>query len=668
MTGGRGADSLIGGAGHDTIFGQREEDDISGGSGNDFIGAGRGNDTVEGGAGDDQIDANLGDDTVSGGFGNDMIYGGHGNDILAGNEGNDRITGGAGNDEISAGAGFDDIQGGRGDDILRGGEGSDSLDGGRGNDVLVTGTDTDLLEGGDGNDILVALNGGGPDELFGGEGDDLFVVGANSSVTIYDHETGDRIFVDHDPAVGPAPEIELVDAGDGSFDLVVDGQFTTNIFTSDPELSVADISFVNASGDGVNYADMTTGSTGGETVDVAFTPEPLSGDSIIEGTDQYDTLTGTLYDDLILARGGDDYVFGGEGNDVLQGGNGRDWLDGQIGDDLLIADADGSIDTLIGGAGQDIYVIDGVSEEEEIQSFNADFDQVIIDYPADVPLPVLEVHPINNGVVVSADGSEILEIFGTNVEGFDVGNILFKDLSEVDADYDAVNAAVARVYEAPVGEVIIGTREGEDMLEGTAGPDEIFGLQGDDELRGGDDLLDGGTQNDTLYGDAGNDILQGGRGSDALFGGDGDDQLFAGTGSFDTLYGEDGNDLLVVSDGFARGGEGDDVLVLQDDAEVSSVGQLGGAGADIFVLEDPNNADRLSDFDPTEDVIVVHLAQGAPIPTVSTELSANGNALNLLVDGTRVAVLPSGLQGFDVSDVIFRDTSEQDYSRSYLLG
>ncbi len=74
-----GSDTLIGGAGDDTIVGNDD-----------------GNDTLFGGAGDDTIVGN--DD------GNDTIYGGAGDDTIVGNDdGNDTLFGGAGDDTLLEG-------------------------------------------------------------------------------------------------------------------------------------------------------------------------------------------------------------------------------------------------------------------------------------------------------------------------------------------------------------------------------------------------------------------------------------------------------------------------------------------------------------------------------------------------------------------------------------
>lgn len=91
------------------------------------IAGGKGNDTITGGAASDVIDGGAGNDVIRGQEGNDRLTGGAGHDQLFGDEGADHLWGSAGNDELSGGSGTDrllDIEGknrfstGGGDDIV----------------------------------------------------------------------------------------------------------------------------------------------------------------------------------------------------------------------------------------------------------------------------------------------------------------------------------------------------------------------------------------------------------------------------------------------------------------------------------------------------------------------------------------------------------------------
>jgi Ca2+-binding RTX toxin-like protein len=90
------------------------------------------------------------------------------------------------------------------------------------------------------------------------------------------------------------------------------------------------------------------------------------------------------------------------------------------------------------------------------------------------------------------------------------------------------------------------------------------------------DLLNGDRLNNTILGLAGNDTLRGGQGDDQLIGGGGNDLIVGGAGG-DRLIGGNGLDTL-------RGGTGEDQFIFQNVQ---------------------NKADRILDFDVTEDVILI---------------------------------------------------------------
>ncbi len=128
-----------------------------------------------------------------------------------------------------------------------------------------------------------------------------------------------------------------------------------------------------------------------------------------------------------------------------------------------------------------------------------------------------------------------------------------------------VQFATLEHAEIRYGDTITGTRDG-DTLEGGGGADLLKGLGGPDFLfgRGDDDKLLGNGGTDQLYGGSGNDVLRGGRGGDWLTGGAGNDKLW------------------------------------------------GGPGADYFLFdaELDNGVDRIKDFEPASDRIVIEHLDG----------------------------------------------------------
>jgi Ca2+-binding RTX toxin-like protein len=176
-----------------------------------------------------------------------------------------------------------------------GSEANDWLFGGDGNDQIYGFSGDDYLDGGAGNDLLVGDHG--DDTLFGGDGDDILV-----------GMLGD----------------DFLDGGDGSD--WFDG------FWGDDTL-------FGGKGD-----DLLNGSFGNDLLNGGDGDDKLFGDLELFGGDEYSDNSGH----------GNDTLYGGIGNDFLDGGAYNDRL---IGIDTSVGYGVGEIDTLIGGAGKDTFVL-----------------------------------------------------------------------------------------------------------------------------------------------------------------------------------------------------------------------------------------------------------------------------------------------------------------------
>lgn len=139
------------------------------------------------------------------------------------------------------------------------------------------------------------------------------------------------------------------------------------------------------------------------------------------------------------------------------------------------------------------------------------------------------------------------------------------------------------------------------------------------------DSVFAGNGHDFVSGDRGNDSLLGNSGNDTLNGGTGNDQLDGGTGN-DRLIGGDGDDKLT-------GGSGRDRLT-------------GNAGADVFAFDRAGGADRITDFDPAVDIILLSGGIAGQGPTVSDGASG---ALVVWGDTT---VLVQGIMATDLDQSI----------------
>ena len=203
---------------------------------------------------------------------------------------------------------------------------------------------------------------------------------------------------------------------------------------------------------------------------------------------------------------------------------------------------------------------------------------------------------------------------------------------------------------------------GSDTLNGLDGDDSIDGGAGDDELLGrdGNDVLLGGAGNDNLNGNAGQDSLDGGAGDDRVDAGEGDDSVFGGAGA-DDVRGSAGNDTLYGGDATTpidgaadtlTAGAGDDVLFLSD-ADTGA----GGDGSDRFTLsEGETGAITISDFNETDDLLVVEQAVGSAITVSSQTPTADGllitfdSGATVLLEGVNAPIAASAIAFVDASD------------------
>ncbi|MCQ8129988.1 DUF4347 domain-containing protein, partial [Methylomonas rivi] len=293
------------------------------------------------------------------------------------------------------------------------------------------------------------------------------------------------------------------------------------------------------------------------------------------GTQNPDTLNGSMWNDRIYGLGGNDTLYGSAGSDTLEGGDGYDYLYGSTGNDTLIAgNNDSNTDTegnrLYGEAGDDILIGgDNAAVSDQLSGGTG------------------------NDHLIGLAGNDILygEAGSDNLDG-GAGN----DQLDGGADNDTLDGG------NDDDRLIGGT--GEDTLIGGAGSDRLEDNDGaNNTLLGGDGndtllgtgTLDGGAGNDTitLYGSAtvsgvadggdGNDNLSygGGGTNDILSGGAGNDTLSAGSSiSNVTLDGGIGDDTLIGANGddSLNGGDGDDLLNGGAGADVLD----GGAGDDTF--------------------------------------------------------------------------------------
>lgn len=565
-------DTIVGGAGDDTIYGEFGDDLIDGNRGSDTLFGGSGDDRLDGGKDNDTLYGGDGDDALTGGAGDDLLDAGDGDDFVSGGTGNDTLLGGAGDDGLIAGDGDNLIIGGDGHDYIEARDGSDSIVGGDGDDTIVAGNGNDMIEGGDGDDRICV--GNGVDTAFGGADRDTFVGGGEGS--LFDGgEAGD----DFDTLRITPDSVVTYDETDPTFDpatgISESGTVILNFRLPSGELvnggtvtfrNIERIEVVDDVRDGIVFGD-TGGVASADLIDTNYV-----GDNDGDVIDDFDALGASLPDgrptfgddDLVIAGDLDDTVFAALGDDVVLGEDGNDTLNLEQGNDDGIGGR--GDDTISGGLGDD--TISGDEGDDVLRG----------DEGADIITGGLGDDTIFGGI-------------GTDsIEGNEGEDVIFggfgDDTIDGGADHDNIDGGLG------VDTLRGGT--GNDDIFGGADSDAIFGDEGEDTLRGGsgDDTLDGGADNDTLEGGDGNDTLLGNTGDDHLVGGSGSDVLEGGDGD-DDIHGGSGDDSLI-------GGEGDDALFggLGDDFIDTGAGTntvdggrgdntiLSGEGNDVLIGQD----------------------------------------------------------------------------------
>lgn len=440
------------------------------------------NDTLYGGAGNDSLYGYGGNDMLVGGTGNDVIDGGLGTDAMIGGTGNDTYLLDATTDRVYeyTGGGFDTIVSAVAKDLrlswtaqVEGltytGTAAATLYGNAlGNRISSNAATADVLYGLGGNDTL---NGGnGTDTMVGGLGDDMYFVSSTDVVS------------------------ELADQG------------SDTLIGLRTDLSIASLA---STVENLFY----TGATGATLLGNGLA-------NVVAGGAGADTVSGGEGNDSLLGGAGIDSLVGGNGDDVLYGGGNPDYL--WVPNRPLVADT--VADRLVGGAGNDRYLVDSSLD-----------------------------------VVVEAAGS--------------AGGTLDAVISSVDnslARYANVEALVlqrnsdAWFGQGTAGANILVGNERDNFLVGAAGNDTLSGFVNvANTLDPQSDVLDAGDGNDVLIAFGFGTAFTAAR-EVTFFGGTGDDLYILGT-PVDSYGGQDiaGNDTaILLASGSIDNIEGIETVVL----------------------------------------------------------------------------------------------------------
>lgn len=662
-----GTDTMIGGLGDDTYVVDTSLDVVieESGGGQDTVRAtasfslganienlllqGTGNIDGTGNALANVITGNDGDNVLDGLGGTDTMIGGLGNDTYAIDEIGDMIVenAGAGTDTVRSTLSYalgDNLEnlvllgsanidatgnsdanviiGNSGDNLIDGGIGSDSMAGGLGNDTYVVDNAYDIVteDINGGTDTVRSWLGG----TLGSNLENLVLLGSghingtgNSLANLLTGNSGDNLL----DGLGGA---DTMSGGLGNDIYVVDnvGDVVIEDANGGIDTVQAALSFVL----GANVENLQLLDTGN-----------------IDGTgnDLANSITGNAGNNILDGMGGVDTMAGGLGNDIYVVDNAGD---------ILIEYANGGTDTvrssisyLLGNNFENIVLLGS----ENLNAFGNDAANVLTGNSGD--------NLIDGGL-----GSDIM-MGGVGNDTFIVDTLGDLVIENAGAGMDTVRSSVAYALGANVENLLL---TGTANLDGTGNMLNNT-LVGND----GNNLLDGG---------AGNDILDGGFGADILIGGTGDDTFFINdpldkviennNGGVDTVqtsldqytiaanvenltylgssvFTAVGNSLSNI----ITGGSGDDVI----DGKGGSDILRGGLGNDVYVV------------DSVSDLVFESFGEGADLvrSSVSYELSKNvenltlfnsnaingtGNDLNNTLRGNAAANVLDGRGGVDV--------------------
>ena len=484
ISGNSGNNSLVGGSGDDTITGGGGTDTLAGGIGNDVLLADDATDVVQEltGEGTDTVRSSVTYTLPTGSTGQieNLVLTGSNAINGTGNDLNNTLTGNSAANLLSGGSGADTMAGGLGDDTYvidnvgdsvteLAGQGTDTVQSSITIALLAANVENLLLTGGSiingtgntldntltGNTSDNQLDGGiGADSMAGGAGNDTYIVDNFGDVVTEASNQGsaDTVRTSLSTYTLTVNVENLVLTGTTALDgfgNTLNNTLTGNSLNNNLDGGAGTDTMVGGKGDDFyhvdNVGDVVT-ENAGEGNDTVFSS--LAGYVLPRNVESL-ALLGTAN---INGTGNflSNIIYGNDGNNIIDGGQ--------------------FVDVLIGGLGNDTYIVDTP-------------DDIVIE---DV-----------------GQGSDTVSASVSYVLPGEVENLTLTG----SGSNDATGNTMANV------------------ITGNAGNNILSGLEGADSIDGGsgNDSIDGGSENDSLTGGLGNDTVDGGLGADSMVGGDGDD-------------------------------------------------------------------------------------------------------------------------------------------------
>lgn len=558
-------ENCIGGSGNDTLIGNQVVNIIDGGAGNDTIDGGTGADIIYAGAGNDTIIFDAADAIVDGGDGIDTLQAastaksGITVDLtqakyknienLIGSSYADKLTGNGEDNRIEGGAGNDTLNGKGGNDILSGGLGADTYIFGKG-----YGSDVIAADASNKDDIVVMndkVTGIKLNEVtFSTDDHNLTLTAGTDSLTIegWMDDAGNRVgqfqFIDGKYGIKHA---SVESSGSTGQDIMLG---TDEANTIDGGAG-ADIIYAGVGDDTIIFDAADAIVDGGEGIDTLKAAETVKAGVTIDLTQtkykNIENLIGSKYADKLTGNGEDNRIEGGAGNDTLDGKGGNDILSGGLGADTYIFGK---------GYGSDIITSDQLNKEDTVLFKDIKYTETEF------------VKEDNDLKIITADGDSLTIKDWFVGDGYQTKLQFTDGLAKVNIGNIATNSNDCLFGQAAA-----------DVLDGLAGNDKLIGLEG----------------NDQLYGGLGNDVLIGGSGDDTLSGGSGSDTYVFGLGDgHDIITGDAENYWDVVK--FIDGITTSDVDYIENEETGETVVTVQSTGDSVTIQSDDETGVTINQF------------------------------------------------------------------------
>ncbi len=452
-----------------------------------------------------------------------------GDDYLDGGNGNDILHGVAGNDSLLGGTGSDTLDGGSGNDTLFGGDAIDTLFGGDGDDVLTGGTSKDVCYGGAGSDIFQIIGNELGDDIYGGGDTDLL------DLTYW---TNIFVGVDVNLSLSTYSLLPNDQNEDGTYVLesiqYVFGTLTDDKITGDIQNNLLYGGAGDDTIDGGIGIDTVAGGAGN---DLIYVDNPL--DSVSEAFD------GGAFDEL---RASSSYALrseclievmattfaGGTAAINLTGNTFVQTITGNAGANVLSDGGFGAVDTLIGGAGNDTYIVNNADAVIVETAGQGTADRVIsfVSYAlaATANVETMQTNFFTGRTAINLTGNAIAQqIFGNNgINTLDGGAGAADTLTGSGGNDTYIIRNAASVIVEDTGQ---GTADRVLAAAGfvLAADDNIEVMQTVSTLAATAINLTGNALSQSFFGNAGANQIDGREGQDTMTGGAGADRFVFAT-------------------------------------------------------------------------------------------------------------------------------------------